>query len=560
MKIADIKFYNKKKDKDVRKSTDFKRQGQLIKVAKKFCNSETDIDESIFSQPDFAEQYVDWIKENYSLNTQISYARLIIGLANHTSSITVPCIKKLKSYIDDIGNVESSTHVDEHYSNKLDDAYGKHGKAIDMIITIVRHVGAIRLFELINTKVRNRDDNLNFLDMDNYMWYFSKKSTKTGFERSFPVSPKAINAIKEHLWADSEYLILGKNFQPYTKTNSITQLFKAATGITYGVVRKSYIELSNNDKDANFIVNLANVMGHKTNTQLTSYSNTPPLGCIITELPSDVIDAFKNEQPIVPHSLYGKFYDVNIAPRGHSWSKDNHIREGISDNLLKLIRKHFPDLDTDQLSIEYRCDTTNTTLPFHVDDHCYDEPIYMICLEGEYVLSMLKKGELQDMSFVKYMLPGDCVKLVGDARKIWQHGIGVMETKTSAILRLSYVIPDKPMIMPSITPSKQCIAITKAGKQCSKYGSPLNVYCTVHAKIHGTVKPEPVPVKDEPKKIKISIKPKSKPKPKVIKIVKKEKKTQFCDEGKHDCIITYPRPNVAIEKCVKCPYSNFKKS
>ena len=409
-----------------------KRQGQFKIISKHFGGSTATIDVSIFNMPDFAEQFIEWMesprivtaangetrtKPPYAPNTIKSYLGAILALGEQVSIPTI-CQKKLKKYLNDIGNVKSTTQVDEQFMSKLDANYGKKRRRnIDLIIDIVRHVGPIRMSDMIKTKVKNDDGICNFIDFDEGMWYISTHSTKNKTRRNFPISETAIKAINKHLYPDSEYLLLTRNFEPHADTAALSDMFIKTTGMTYKVVRKSYTEIANRDKDSLFMVNLANILGHQPSTQLTDYSVTPPLGFISHTVPTETLSLLINNQPLPTDLVHELFPNI-----------DNHL-------------------------IKYRQDEDgHTTLPFTTNNRTHNDPLYIICLEGSYVLTMERNEE----QFKKNLFPGDCVFLSGNAISMWSHSISVANTDFSRIIKVlkgkpKPIIIRKIKIKPSVT-------------------------------------------------------------------------------------------------------------
>jgi hypothetical protein len=405
-------------------------------IAKKFCNSTTDLDTGIFSEPDFAEQFIEWLKDErgYAENTCKSYITSVLALGE-IIDIPVMCQKKLKLYINEMGNIVSRTNVDEGFMAKLDESYGKN-RNIDIIIEVIRHVGAIRLCELIRTKVANDDGKCNYLNLDVGKWIFRTGSTKNGINRDFMVSPEAVAAIRKRMFSGSDYLLLNKDFDPYGNAHSLTVLFDRVTGLNYTTVRKSYIEMSNRDKGSLYVVELANVMGHKPSTQMTAYSAIPPLGCIITVIPVNVIDMFRDSKV-----GYSKMVILSKGGKG--------------EKISEILKPYFGDVDT----IEYREE---------ISDQCYGkaDPVYMLCLSGEYVLTMINGSKMYNRN----MYSGDCVKITGEARREWSHslkGVSPPETTKIRINKLDRKL-DLPKAVEVRSKIKPVIKVKVNGKQQSK--------------------------------------------------------------------------------------------
>jgi len=270
MKISDITI-------GTRESSITKRRTQLGIMSKQFGGDRETLDLKIFTAPDFAERFIEWLTSKYSQNTIKSYLGAVLAFGEQYS-IPTKGYKKLKKYINDMGEIESTTLVDEQFMEKLDKCYETtKNRNVRLLIDIIKYVGPIRMCELIKTKVDKDDGVNNFIDMEKGIWYFTEDGTKTGTKREFSITHEAIQAIKKNLYCDSEWLILAGNFDPYSTTASLSSIFIRATTITFKTVRKSYIELANRDEDTLFSVNLANIMGHKVSTQMNDYAVVPPL-------------------------------------------------------------------------------------------------------------------------------------------------------------------------------------------------------------------------------------------------------------------------------------------
>jgi len=430
-----------------RESSITKRRTQLGIMSKQFGGDRETLDLKIFTAPDFSERVIEWLTSKYSQNTVKSYIGAILAFGEQYS-IPTQCYKKLKKYLNDIGEIESTTIVDEQFMEKLDKCYETtKNRNVRLLIDIIRYVGPIRMCELIKTKVDKDDGINNFIDMEKGMWYLTEDGTKTGTRREFSITPEAIQAIKNHLYCDSEWLILAGNFDPYSTTASLSSIFIRATTITFKTVRKSYIEIANRDKDSLYVVNLANIMGHKVSTQMSDYAISPPLGFVSGIIPTEAIKIFKQCVPVAYCCIGGIKSDLDGVDTPdriksekencyHPWSKDSHFKIDITPGLDNTINKLFPDLKG-KYSLEIRSDFKGITVPYHSDSDFYGEIIYMICLEGEYIIDMIDDPDLRKPTkFQKTMFPGDYVRLSEDARYVWQHSIKVKESKLSMILRI----------------------------------------------------------------------------------------------------------------------------
>jgi hypothetical protein len=418
IKIDDLVFMINEGEQ-ARETTCDKRKLQLSVIAEQFCGTKTEINPEIFCDEDFPEEFISWIKSKYKENTQKSYISAICSLS-YSVPIPLSCLKKLKAYVSSLGIIGSTTVIDEKYDEKLDSGYGKN-TSINMIITIVKYVGPIRLFEIIRTKIVNRDDIHNFLDLENNTWYFTEKSTKNKTARQFYISELAKREICKYIKEGSEFLVLRKNLKPYVDTNSLTILFKNATGISYVQTRKSYIELANRTNDSVYLVELANIMGHKPSTQLTSYSDVPPLGLVVSD-----VGTVETEVELI--NMLRKTY-IGIVNIDHS------------------VNKHI----------------------------CYRNlnEIGYVCLTGEYILNLYDSDN--NLVYKKHMMPGCYVKVKDIC---FSEFIAITKITDGKIVKL-YFISDQKKEEGEFE-KKQCLALTRKKQRCRKIAVKDSEYCSIH--------------------------------------------------------------------------------
>lgn len=253
---------------EFRAGTTVKRQGQLFAVARLFGSSDT-IDTSIFNDQ-LLPTLKKWFKtKEFSQNTQKSYLSTLC-VFGEKHNIPHSCQLAMKKTLDVIVPV-SKTEVLDDYMDKLDSCLGKN-RNLDIIIHTVKLVGAIRLHELINTRI-DRDDGVhNYLDMDKGHWYFRSAATKNNKERDFAVSKEYIKELRLLLPMGAPALLLGKEYMPYTSTASLATLIKKHTGMNYQTIRKSRVATDNQEKNMDHVANSALIHGHKISTEMVDYS------------------------------------------------------------------------------------------------------------------------------------------------------------------------------------------------------------------------------------------------------------------------------------------------
>jgi len=160
---------------------------------------------------------------------------------------------------------------------------------------------------------------------------------------------------------------------------------------------------------------------------MTDYSSVPPLGFIYGSMPVDNLKVLQNSLPL------------------HIETKGNLIFKDYPDNLKEIIKTQFPRIN-DNYSITYKKDSpTSEDNESHITNTEYIDTICIICLEGEYVITMTF-GDNKE--YIKYMFPGDCIILSGEALLKWKHSITVIQKNLNVLISIhnNYIPEQKPPI------------------------------------------------------------------------------------------------------------------
>jgi len=255
------------------KSTIIKRNQQLNAISKLFKNyTFNHIDSQIFDQKDF------FLILNTFLNdkkeyTKRSYFYALMCFAKNNNCNFHTSIKLAQLY--NQSKPLSKTLADIHAKDKVKRLLTADNHSCKILHFIFKHIGAIRLFELINTAFTNIP-NKNFLDCVNNVWFFKATATKQKIDRQFNVSQQFIDDIlKERI--SNTWLLTKKNGMPYQNTGSLSACIKKYTGINFQTIRRS--DVHDNIRDNNDIAHAqihAHILGHKLSTQINKYANQKP--------------------------------------------------------------------------------------------------------------------------------------------------------------------------------------------------------------------------------------------------------------------------------------------
>lgn len=256
-----------------------KRNQQLRDISLLFDGDGHSIDTQIFDRDDFflklsafLHDFKDYTKRSYF------YCLMCFTINNNCNAATH--FKLAQLYND--SHPVSRTTADHDATIKIDRLRNAENHNCKILHAVLFHVGAIRLFELINTTIIDIPHK-NFLDLKNGTWLFRTISTKQKKDREIILEPEFILEISK-LIHNNTYLFTRKNGLPYKNSGTLSAVLKKYTGINFQTIRRSdvHIDLSSHT-DLEKAKAHALILGHTLKTQINNYANPKP-----------------GEQPIIP--------------------------------------------------------------------------------------------------------------------------------------------------------------------------------------------------------------------------------------------------------------------
>lgn len=243
-----------------------KRNQQLHDISLAFNGDGIHIDTTIFDKPDFFDILHNFLR-NFKDHTKRSYYYCLMCFSeNHNCNLNTHL--KLRNLYNQ-SNPISNTTADPHAFDKIDRLLAADNHNCKILHAILSHVGAIRLFELINTTLIDLP-NKNFLDLNNKLWIFRASATKQKKDRIINIHTDFINSLKP-LLNNNTHLFTRKNGLPYNSSGALSALIKKYTGLNFLTIRRSDVHL--NLAKNGISHKHANTLGHSLNTQLNKYAN-----------------------------------------------------------------------------------------------------------------------------------------------------------------------------------------------------------------------------------------------------------------------------------------------
>jgi hypothetical protein len=134
-------------------------------------------------------------------------------------------------------------------------------------LTLDEQLSGIRVSDMVATKFED-DGKHSWIDLDKCKWHIKADYTKNRCDRTFDV-PAGMCA----LFADINrpWLLCKINGEPYASAKNLLGQFKDTYGYNYGEIRKSAAQRTHDKDNMGASIAKANVLGHRLETQLTSY-------------------------------------------------------------------------------------------------------------------------------------------------------------------------------------------------------------------------------------------------------------------------------------------------
>lgn len=243
-----------------------KRNQQLKAISLAFNGDGIHIDTNIFDRIDFFDILNNFLKD-FKEHTKRSYFYCLMCFTkNHNCNINTHI--SLRKFYNNSHPI-SKTLADDNAYLKIDKLLTADNHNCKILHAVLSYVGAIRIFELINTTLVDIPDK-NFLDINNNTWLFRSLSTKQKKDRSVTLEHEFISAIKP-LLINNTFLFTKKNGLPYKTSGALAAVIKKYTGINFQTIRRSDVQshLSTFGIDQSH----ANTLGHSLNTQLDKYAD-----------------------------------------------------------------------------------------------------------------------------------------------------------------------------------------------------------------------------------------------------------------------------------------------
>lgn len=247
-----------------------KRNQQLRDISLLFDGDGVSIDSKIFERDDFfyrlhnfLDHFKDYTKRSYF------YCLMCFTLNHNCNAITHFKLANLYNNSHPV----SRTIADPDASLKLNSLLNADNHNCKILHAVLFHVGAIRLFELINTTLIDIPGK-NFLDLSAHIWFFRKSSTKQKKERNITLKPEFVLQIS-NLTHNNTFLFTRKNGLPYKSSGTLSAVLKKYTGINFQTIRRSDVHNHlKSHSDLHKANDHAHALGHTLKTQINNYANT----------------------------------------------------------------------------------------------------------------------------------------------------------------------------------------------------------------------------------------------------------------------------------------------
>lgn len=221
---------------------------------------------------DMVDTIMKWLADNYKPNTQLTFHRTLCKFAE-LADFPFEVYMKLKDIKID---PERNNKIDNDWKQKLNNIDKSNNRNLHILKTIILNLGAIRLCEVIKTKINNYDDDWNTIDTNKKIWKFVPNATKNKRDVEIQLSDEFVNELQKHLLNGCPYLTVGKDLRPYDSSHSLSALFKKAVGINYQTVRGSESYSHNLGKTMDQVKEKCKVLGHQPRTNAENYTEHKP--------------------------------------------------------------------------------------------------------------------------------------------------------------------------------------------------------------------------------------------------------------------------------------------